>query len=387
MTLTTSENGRHAEISGAGFAGLTAATALALRGWTVRLHEKGNELREQGAGIVLWENSIKVLEAIGAYDAVLADSMTPPYYETRMHGSTVSREEFGDLRWRTLTRPHLHRSLLDAALRAGVEVRSGSEVVAADPAGSITLASGETFEADLVVGADGVRSKVRDSIGFEQDRWKSRDGIIRFLVPRHKAELGPGEWDNVIDFWNLEPRYLRVLYVPCNERELYVALGAPRADEQGSQTPIDLDLWTSVFPELTPVLKSAAVAEDARYYGYQTTKLRHWSHGRVALVGDSAHAMCPALAQGAGTAMANAYTLATAATAADDDSDAFAAALRDWERLERPITDRCQQRSADYAATRRMAEGNQFGPENLETAVYDPTDPLRHGAGAAGKQR
>ncbi|KIH98126.1 tungsten formylmethanofuran dehydrogenase [Streptomonospora alba] len=370
-------------MAGAGFAGLTAAAALARLGWTVRVHEKGEHLREQGAGIVLWHNSIRVLEAIGAYDEAGSDSMTPPYYETRMHGQTVSKEDFGGLRWRTMTRPHLHRCLLEAARRAGAEIRSGSEVVAADPAGTITLASGETREADLVVGADGVRSRVRDSIGFEQDRWKSADGIIRFLVPRHKDELGPGEWDNVIDFWNLEPRYLRVLYVPCNERELYIALGAPSADEQGSRTPIDLDLWTSVFPELAPVLRSAAVAEDARYYGYQTTQLRSWASGRVALVGDAAHAMCPALAQGAGTAMANAYTLAQAVTAAAADSAAVAGALAEWERRERPITDRCQRRSADYAATRRMSQGNQFGPENLETAVYDPTDPRRHTAGAS----
>ncbi|MCK6210789.1 FAD-dependent monooxygenase [Georgenia sp. EYE_87] len=369
-------NGRHAEVAGAGFAGLTAAAALAQRGWTVRVHEKGHELREQGAGIVLWHNSLRVLDALGATDAVMADSMTPPFYETRVQGTSVSHEDFGNLPWRTMTRPHLYKVLLDAALAAGAEISTDSEVVAADPRGTVTLASGEVRRADLVVGADGVRSNVRDSIGFEQERWKTRDGITRFLVPRHKAELGPGEWDNVIDFWNLEPRYLRVLYVPCNDRELYIALGAPRADEQGSRTPIDLDLWTSVFPELTPVLRSAAVAPDPKYYGYQTTKLEHWSAGSVGLVGDAAHAMCPALAQGAGCAMVNAYTLAVAATEAADGE--LEQALVDWERLERPYTDRCQQRSADYAATRGMAQGNQFTTENLETALYDPTDPTRH---------
>lgn len=372
---TIAKNRRHSEISGAGFAGLTAATTLAQRGWTVRVHERGEDLREEGAGIVLWHNSLKVLQAIGAHDAVMAGSMTPPFYETRVQGRSVSHEAFGDLPWRTMTRPHLYACLLAGALGAGVEIRTSSEVVAADPAGSVTLASGETLTADLVIGADGVKSKVRDSIGFEQERTKTRDGITRFLVPRHKVELGPGEWDNVIDFWNLKPRYLRVLYVPCNDVELYIALGAPRSDPQGSRTPIDLDLWTSVFPELTPVLRSAAVAADPRYYGYQTTHLERWTAGRVALVGDAAHAMPPALAQGAGCAMANAYTVAVAATEAADGE--LEDALVEWERLERPITDRCQKRSADYAATRGMAQGNQFTPENLETAKYDPTDPAR----------
>lgn len=369
-------NGRHVEIAGAGFAGLTAAAALAQRGWSVRVHEKGSELREQGAGIVLWNNSLRVFEALGATEAIMENSMTPPFYQTRFQGDSRSREDFGGLPWRTMTRPHLYKVLLDAAISAGAEVLTDSAVEAADPTGSLTLASGEILHADLIIGADGVKSKVRDSIGFEQTRTKSKDGITRFLVPRCKAELGDGEWDNVIDFWMTEPRYLRVLYVPCNDEELYIALGAPRADEQGSRTPIDLDLWASAYPELKPVLEAAAVAEDPKYYGYETTHLKNWTAGKVAVVGDAAHAMCPALAQGAGTAIMNAYTLATAVTGSG--SKPIEDVLKEWETLERPYTDRVQQRSADYAANRGMAEGNQFTDENLETAKYDPTDPDRH---------
>ncbi len=86
--------------------------------------------------------------------------------------------------------------------------------------------------------------------------------------------------------------------------------------------------------------------------------------------------MCPALAQGAGCAMVNAYTLAQAADAASvaDLPDA----LVQWERLERPFTDRCQDRSQYFADTRQMAVGNQFQGEINETARYNPTDPARH---------
>ena len=58
---------RHAEIAGAGFAGLTAACALAQRGWSVRVHERGQRLRTTGAGIYIYENGLRVLEALGAY--------------------------------------------------------------------------------------------------------------------------------------------------------------------------------------------------------------------------------------------------------------------------------------------------------------------------------
>ncbi|WP_208004394.1 FAD-dependent oxidoreductase [Labedella populi] len=370
---------RRAEISGGGFAGLTAATALAQRGWKVRVHERARELRAEGAGIVLWNNSLQVLDAIGAGPDLASRSMTPPAYETRMNNVIQSQETLEGVRWRTMTRPHLHTTLLTAARESGVEILAGSEVVGATADGVVSFSTGETAEADLVIGADGVGSAVRDSLSIPMKRERSGDGITRFLVPRRKAELQAlepdTEWDNVIDFWNLDPRVLRVLYTPANDEELYIALMSPSADADGSRVPIDLELWTSVFPQLAPVLEAAAGIQG-RYYGYQTTRLDHWTEGRVALIGDSAHAMCPALAQGAGTAMQNAYTLAVAAEAAADGD--MAATLVEWERLERPITDLAQDRSQWYADTREMAKGNQFVGESIQTALYNPTDPHRH---------
>lgn len=370
---------RHAEISGAGFAGLTAATALAKRGWTVRVHERSQELRAEGAGIVLWGNSLAVLDRIGAIHDVNSRAMRPPAYETRTDNQIVSQEALDGVRWMTMTRPHLHTSLLTAAREAGVEVVGNSEVTGATADGSIAFADGTTAQADLVIGADGVGSAVRDSLGFQLDRQRSRDGITRFLVPRRKAELRElepdTEWDNVIDFWNMSGRVLRVLYTPANDQELYIALMSPAADADGSRVPIDLDLWTQEFPQLAPVLRDAAEI-SGRYYGYQTTRLQRWTEGRVALIGDSAHAMCPALAQGAGCAMQNAWTLAEAASAADDAR--LPEALVEWERIERPYTDRAQDRSQHYADTREMSQGGQFTGETIETALYDPTDPHRH---------
>ena len=71
---------RHAEIVGAGFAGLTAACALAQRGWSVRVHERGDRLRTTGAGIYIYENGLRVLEAVGAYDAAIKGA---PFAHTR----------------------------------------------------------------------------------------------------------------------------------------------------------------------------------------------------------------------------------------------------------------------------------------------------------------
>ena len=140
---------------------------------------------------------------------MLNGSHTPPIYETWLHNKSVSRETFNGLPWRIMTRQHLHNALAKGRMRRRRRNPcSIPEVVAADPSGQITLASGEVLEADLVIGADGVGSKVRDSIGFEQDRWISTDGLIRLIVPRKKKELGYGEWDNTIDMWNFWPRVL-----------------------------------------------------------------------------------------------------------------------------------------------------------------------------------
>ncbi|WP_202972902.1 FAD-dependent oxidoreductase [Microterricola pindariensis] len=373
------EHQRHAEISGGGFAGLTAATALARMGWSVRVHERAPELRTEGAGIVVWNNSLQVIDKLGATHDLMSRSMTPPAYETRMNNVIQSQETLDGISWRTMTRSHLFETLLCAAREAGVQVLAGSEVAGATPDGKISFTNGDTAEADLIIGADGVGSAVRDSLEIPLKRERSRDGITRFLVPRRKAELQAlepdTEWDNVIDFWNLDPRVLRVLYTPANEDELYIALMSPAADADGSRVPIDLDLWTAVFPQLAPVLADAAKT-PGKYYGYQTTRLESWTDGKVALIGDAAHAMCPALAQGAGAAMQNAWTLAVAATAAG--AAEMPEALKEWERLERPFTDRVQDRSQQYADTRAMSQGNQFVGDSIETALYNPTDPNRH---------
>ncbi|MGZ5908931.1 MAG: NAD(P)-binding protein, partial [Reyranella sp.] len=82
------EEGRrmHAEIAGAGFAGLTAAIALRQRGWTVRVHETNADLRAFGAGIFIWDNGLRVLAAVGAYDGVVNGAFAAPGYRTHRDG-------------------------------------------------------------------------------------------------------------------------------------------------------------------------------------------------------------------------------------------------------------------------------------------------------------
>src|SRR5262249_59027182 len=87
---------RHAEIAGAGFAGLTAACALAQRGWSVRVHERGQRLRTTGAGIYIYENGLRVLAAVGAYAAAVKGAPfahTPEVRDDRNRAISVHRWE------------------------------------------------------------------------------------------------------------------------------------------------------------------------------------------------------------------------------------------------------------------------------------------------------
>ena len=359
---------RHAEIAGAGFAGLAAAAALGQRGWSVRVHEMNPELRAFGAGIFIWDNGLRVLNAIGAYPDVRRGAFAAPAYETRTDGKCLSFQPIngaGQYRLLTMTRQHLHAAMVKAALAAGAELVTSSEAVGATPDGALLLADGTRLPADIVLGCDGVRSRVRDSLAIPQERKKYQDGIIRVLTDR--TGLKGGEWDHVIDFWAHSPRTLRILYTPSGENDLYMAMMAPVADTEASAIPINPAPWIECFPQLAPAL--TRLGDRGRYDVYETTKIPYWSVGRVAIVGDSAHAMPPTLAQGAGCAITNALGLAVAL----DEAGTVEEALALWEARERPLTDHTQRRAAEIAASRVLASGMKWDDEGLRAARHIPT--------------
>jgi 2-methyl-3-hydroxypyridine 5-carboxylic acid dioxygenase len=330
----------HAEVAGGGFAGLTVAIALVQRGWTARVHERSSGAQGDGAGIFLWENGLRALQALGLELHDLVDAHEASHWEERDEtGRVIGKRALplpGGVRMVTLARRDLHGALLRAAREAGVSVRRGSAGATADPDGTLVTADGTSWPADVVIGADGIHSAVRDSLGL-LDRHELFEPfrIFRFLTPLARVPERDGEWRNYVDHWNLSTRR-RVLYVPCNERDLYLMLAARADDTEAVSQPLSPAVWCESFPRLTPVLSE--LPPTPHVDRYEAVRARAWSSGRVAIVGDAAHAMPPTMGQGAGTAMINALSLASALSSCELVEDALA----NWEQAERPETEAIQ---------------------------------------------
>jgi 2-polyprenyl-6-methoxyphenol hydroxylase-like FAD-dependent oxidoreductase len=333
---------RSAEIVGAGFAGLTAACALAQRGWSVCVHERARDLRTSGAGIYIYENGLRVLEALGAYADAVAGAPAAHTREVRDDRNRVVSIHRWDSTSRvfSIVRQQVINALAAAAKRHGAKIAAASEAIAATPSGEVLFADGRRTQADLIVAGDGTNSKVRDSLGLLAQRKQLADGAIRVLIDKTNTERTSGETGTTIEYWSGSRR---VLYTPCSQDKIYVALTMLDNDAIATAVPLCKDAWTAWFPHLHDLIARIPDrnGDGARYDRFELIKLKHWSSGRVAVIGDAAHALPPNIGQGGGCAMMNALSLAVFLERFDDVS----AALEAWERHERPLTDHTQRMS------------------------------------------
>lgn len=339
----------HAEIAGAGFGGLVAAIGLADRGWTVRVHERRQALHVEGYGIAIQDNPNRVFATLGILDEILAGGMEIDRRDSlNGAGGVVLSLKTGLGRYR-ISRRHIVSLLAQRARQCGVEIVTGSTVIDATPDGDIVLGSGETRHADLIVTADGINSVIRESLGLIDSQVWQNEGGVRMVIPRLPEDIATDEHDGtaMIEAWSNKRR---ILYCPNSQSEIYVILTCMERDTAARATPIDVGAWQQSFPTMGSLLERAACDTDwneCRWVLFQTIRLKRWSEGRVAILGDAAHAMPPYLGQGAGHAMMNGLGLAAAVGEAPD----LANALELWEYRERPLTEHTQRWTRVYGAT------------------------------------
>jgi 2-polyprenyl-6-methoxyphenol hydroxylase-like FAD-dependent oxidoreductase len=322
-------------VVGAGLAGLAAGTALAQKGFSVQIFERTDEPREFGAGIYLKENSLPVLDALGVGDAVCAagERMKAARIVDERERTIVSRD-MGRERLIILRRGDLHQILLGSALDAGAELLTRRTALGARPDGRVEFADGSSIRADVVVAADGVRSRIRDGLDLLQSYRRLPDGATRVLIPRREEAISSEYWAG--------PH--RVGVVPCHDDWTYVFMIGPEARPQVRAIPVDRDYWKGLYPHIPDVFDRIS-DEAGVHHPHLEVVCTSWVSGRVALLGDAAHAQAPNFGQGAGLAFVAAWELARTLA----DLGVSPHSLHDWERRVRPAIDSVQRLSTLYS--------------------------------------
>jgi 2-polyprenyl-6-methoxyphenol hydroxylase-like FAD-dependent oxidoreductase len=345
-------------VAGGGIAGLATALALTGRRGTateIVVVERSPDPARQGAGIVLAPNGIRALDAINAAAAAAVRAHAPsaedrgPYPFLTSSGRVLATSEFRDYapKWGAplvpIRRNDLHRALLDqlpaAVLRTGrrVDVVHGDTGSAA-PA-TVRLSDGTEERADLVVGADGIRSTVRRTVVPEaRTTWSgvtSVRGIVRLDdTPYPEGHLTSGRGAQVFTTPLRDGATYWAATVNAAEGE-WPALDKPQARERLLAT---LRGWHD------PVERLVRETPDEDFVVtdiHEVAELPRWSTRRMTLVGDAAHAMTPYLGQGANTALEDAAMLATALEECAD----LPAALAAYEASQRPRVTRIARQS------------------------------------------
>ncbi|MGJ7614031.1 MULTISPECIES: FAD-dependent oxidoreductase [unclassified Variovorax] len=335
--------GLSAIISGGGIGGLATAAALAQRGWDVTVYERQTALRAAGSGIYIWENGLRVLEALGACEEATEGAFHGTHFEQRDNRNAIieSAPIASDKRLLTVLRSRLLGALKSACERAGVQVVTNVETIGATARGELLLASGQTVRADLAVGVDGIWSRVRQSLGLELLHEQTREGALRTMIASHPGDFAPGDAGKYIENWN---GTRRLLVTPVNSTQIYLALTCLH-DDEARNLPLNKTLWTDAFPQWAHLIER--IGDVVSWGVYSVTRSRAWSTGRTAIVGDAAHAQPPNLGQGGGMAMQNGLAMAVALERVHDPRD-IPAALEAWEATERPLTEHCQRWSILY---------------------------------------
>ena len=311
---------------GGGIAGMTAAAALAQQGFAVTLLESAPQFGEIGAGVTLSPNAMKGLDYIGVCEDVAAAGVEPVKQRIQhwQDGRTLvtmdrstQRAKYG-APYVTVHRADLHDILSKAARDAGVDMRCASPVVGSEGSAAI-LADGTRVQGDLLIGADGVKSVIRERFEAAPPHFTGHVAW-RCLVPvtpelQHLSDL-PG----II----IGPNAMITRYNIRRSTIMNLVFFA-RQDgwqEDGWTTPADPQELAAIYGawcEDTQLMIAAALNQPMFKWAINArTALPTWNvEDRVTLIGDAAHAMTPFLGHGAACGIEDAVVLTRALLASD----------------------------------------------------------------------
>jgi salicylate hydroxylase len=367
-------------IAGGGIGGLVLARALEGHGIDAEVYEQADELREIGAAVALSANGVRELERLGIGTELAEISAVPSSLCVRdQDGTLISRDAMAEdeIYPRSFGAPYygVHRvPLLNLLARdvAPTRIHLGHRVVAADAEGALRFADGSSACADVVVGADGVHSAVRQALPFGgRPRFSGTIGY-RGLVERKAVPSLPEP--SAIQFWAGPGAHL--LHYPIADGEIINFLAVARVPEWTADSwmaPCDpresaerFAGWHLAVQEMV-----GAVQESARWALHDHSVLEHWHIDRTVLIGDAAHAMLPHQGQGANQTIEDAVALAEHLASADTAS--VPTALANYEDQRRDRTARVQAWSRRTADVLHLAEDDV---DRRNVAFADVPDQL-----------
>ncbi len=369
---------RSAIVVGAGIGGLATAVALARAGVEVRVFERAPALTEVGAGLSLWPNALRALDSLGLGDAVRAAGVVQATGGLRRpDGRWLARSDTAQLSARFGDVVMLARTDLLDVLRGAVPanvVRTGIEVTGIEqhPDKVVVSHADGNETADLVVGADGLRSAVR-RLAVTDAPGPRYAGYVayRLLTPPLPDAAGEGA-----ETWGAGVRFG---YVPLRDGRVYcfaAVTAPPRGEAAGAGQLSDFEALVGTWHPPIPALLAAARAAGSPVLLHDVEELPDLATfvvGRVALLGDAAHAMTPNLGQGACQALEDAVELG-AALATEPD---VTVALRTYDARRRPRARRIARRSRSVGRVAQWSAPPLVAVRDLVARLTPPGAALR----------
>lgn len=370
-------------IAGAGIGGLCAALCLKNSGFDAEICERSQLAQEAGAGIQLSPNAVKVLFALGLKQELAAVGFEPKAVRLRSFSSArlIAYRPLGPFSTDRYGAPyyHLHREALHRLLREAVAARNiplhlGHTVIGYQESASGVDVEVETtdgqrhLQADLLVGADGIHSRLRNHFSDDAPRFT---GMLAYRAVVDSSDLPAGLVEPTATVWMGPRRHLVHYYVDQGQRINLVAVVETDSAwrEEAWQLPAEQTELLAAFDGWhRKVRRVLEAARDCHKWAlYDRPPLPRWSSARSTLLGDAAHPMLPFLAQGAAMAIEDGWILSRLLEHREEDEPG--PALDRYQRLRQLRTNKVAEASKAQGEMFHLDAPNQRLARDLKLGL------------------